>query len=408
MWKYARRWNSRARGGGIMRRAVVETGGRIARFLGRPVALVVGIVAGGVLCLVAAAAVYVGAAATGTNEFCTSCHSMRTPYDEYRRSAHYLNRSGMRAGCSDCHVPKHPLPFVAAKIAAARDLWGEIVGTLSTEEKFAARKLALAQRVWTRMEASDSRECRSCHDFDAMKNDLQSQKTRNRHPKAIIKGETCIVCHKAVVHSRPDMGPLTEQARAEIVKTIGRVPAGSGVVRTLQIKQLFTAAAADEAVGRVLPGAEMKLLGIDGVMAHVRLSGWRQEGSERVLYAAPGKRILMVSLASGFLDRLDTAGNPITIEATGQVWSPATFEAFIPVAEVTADTDRVWDFASALFSVNCAMCHAAPHVVEYGANEWLGQFRSMVEQTNLDRDERALVQTWLQLHGRDAEGEAAH
>jgi hypothetical protein len=54
------------------------------------------------------------------------------------------------------------------------------------------------------------------------------------------------------------------------------------------------------------------------------------------------------------------------------------------------------------------MCHAAPHVVEYGANEWLGQFRSMVEQTNLDRDERALVQTWLQLHGRDAEGEAAH
>ena len=60
------------------------------------------------------------------------------------------------------------------------------------------------------------------------------------------------------------------------------------------------------------------------------------------------------------------------------------------------------------YSVNCAMCHAVPHLVEYGANEWLGQFRSMVEQTNLDRDERALVQTWLQLHGRDLDGEPAH
>lgn len=374
----------------------------------RPVPLMLGIFAGGVASIVAAGLFYVGAVLTGTNEFCVSCHSMRTPHDEYRRSAHYLNKTGVRAGCSDCHVPKHPLPFVAAKLAASRDLWGEFIGTISTEEKFAARKLELAQRVWARMEASDSRECRSCHAFDAMKTELQTQKTRNRHPKAITKGETCILCHKAVVHSRPDMGPLTEQARADIGKSMGQVPAGSTVVRTLQIKQLAVAATGDDAAGRVLPGAEMKLLGVEGTMAHVRLAGWRQEGAERVLYAAAGKRILMVSLASGFLDRLDTAGDPVTIPDTGQTWSPASFEAYIPLADVTADTDRMWDFAAALYSVNCAMCHATPHVVEYGANEWLGQFRSMVEQTNLDRDERALVQTWLQLHGRNSNGEPAH
>jgi trimethylamine-N-oxide reductase cytochrome c-type subunit TorC len=382
--------------------------GWISRLLERPLSLVFGACVGGAACVVALGAIYVGAVVTGTTEFCTSCHSMRIPHDEYRRSTHYLNRSGMRAGCSDCHVPKSPLPFVAAKVAAARDLWGELVGTLATEEKFAARKLSLAQRVWARMEASDSRECRSCHEFDAMKTDLQTQKTRNRHPKAIIKGETCIICHKAIVHSRPDMGPLTEQARADVLRAIGHVPAGTQVVRTLQIKQVFVTAAGDEAAGRVLPGAEMKLVGVEGTMAHVRLAGWRQEGAERVLYAAAGKRILLASLASGFVDRLDTAGEAVTIAETGQVWTPAAFEAYIPVAEVTADTDRVWDFAAALYSVNCAMCHATPHVVEYGANEWLGQFRSMVEQTNLDRDERALVQTWLQLHGRDGEGEAAH
>lgn len=376
------------------------------RLLESPAALLVGVVGGGLACLAGAAAIYVGAVYTGTTEFCVSCHSMRAPYEEYRRSSHFLNRSGVRAGCPDCHVPKEPLPFVAAKIAASRDLFAEIAGTLSSEEKFAARKLELAQRVWTRMEESGSRECRSCHDFAAMKSDLQSEKSRKQHSKGIEKGETCIICHKAIVHSRPDMGPLTEQARAEVQKSIGRLPAGTKVVRTLQIRELYAAVSGEETAGRVLPGAEMKLVGLEGKMARVRLSGWRQEGAERILYAAAGKRVLLVSLASGFIDRLDVSGETVIIPETGQAWSPAAFEAYVPVADVTADTDRVWDFAQALYSVNCAMCHAAPHVVEYGANEWLGQFRSMVEQTNLDRDERGLVQTWLQLHGRDADAEA--
>jgi trimethylamine-N-oxide reductase (cytochrome c), cytochrome c-type subunit TorC len=366
------------------------------------------VISGGGIALAMGALVYFGAVYTGTNAFCVSCHSMETPHSEYKRSAHFVNKSGVRAGCSDCHVPHDPLPFAAAKFAASRDLWGEIIGTIDTREKFDARRLELAKRVWARMEASDSRECRRCHDFDAMKSDLQSQKARNRHPKAITKGETCIVCHKAVVHVRPDMGPLTEQARADVMKAMGSVPAGSTVLRTLEIKQVFTAADGETAVGRVLPGAEMKLVAVEGRMARVKLTGWRQEGAERVLYAAPGKRILLVSIAAAMVDQLDTTGDPITIPDTGQTWSPASFEGYVAVADVTADTDRVWEFAQALFSVNCAMCHAAPHVVEYGANEWLGQFRSMVEQTNLDRDERALVQTWLQLHARDSDAGPAH
>ena len=365
--------------------------------------VVAGLLAGGGICLVAAGAIYGGVVYTGTTEFCVSCHSMQTPYSEYKRSSHFTNRSGVRAGCSDCHVPHQPIAFVAAKIAASRDLWGEIIGTIGSEEKFAARKLSLAQRVWTRMEASDSSECRSCHAFDAMKTDVQTQKTRNRHPKAIDKGETCIVCHKALVHARPDMGPLTELARADVRRVMGQVPAGSKVVRTLEIKPLLVAADGDAVAGRVLPGAGMAVLGIEGGLAHVKLAGWRQEGAERVLYAQPGKRILLVSLAAGFLDRLDTRGDPVTIAETGQVWTPASFEAYVPIADLTADTDRVWDFASALYAVDCSMCHARPHLNENGANEWLGVFRSMVEQTNLDRDERALVQLWLQLHGRDSD-----
>src|SRR6266498_5220081 len=43
--------------------------------------------------------------ATNTLGFCTSCHEMRdTVYQEYRRTIHFSNRTGVRAICSDCHV----------------------------------------------------------------------------------------------------------------------------------------------------------------------------------------------------------------------------------------------------------------------------------------------------------------
>src|SRR5688500_20368695 len=45
--------------------------------------------------------------ATNTLDFCISCHEMRdTVYREYVDTIHYSNRTGVRATCSDCHVPK--------------------------------------------------------------------------------------------------------------------------------------------------------------------------------------------------------------------------------------------------------------------------------------------------------------
>jgi cytochrome c-type protein NapC len=44
---------------------------------------------------------------TNTLEFCISCHEMRdNVYQEYKETIHYANRTGVRAICSDCHVPK--------------------------------------------------------------------------------------------------------------------------------------------------------------------------------------------------------------------------------------------------------------------------------------------------------------
>ena len=71
--------------------------------------------------------------ATNTTEFCISCHSMQaTVYQEYKKSVHYSNRAGVRAGCPDCHVPKQLGPKLVAKVRAAKDET-EIVHLIANE-----------------------------------------------------------------------------------------------------------------------------------------------------------------------------------------------------------------------------------------------------------------------------------
>jgi cytochrome c-type protein NapC len=140
---------------------------------------------------------------TNEMEFCTSCHSMKVNLEEYMETAHYKNPSGVQATCSDCHVPKPFVPKMVAKIMAAKDVYHEIMGTIDTREKFEEHRWAMASRVWAKMEASDSRECRSCHDFSDMDLSAQSRSARSKHSRAVDKGETCIDCHKGIAHEEP-------------------------------------------------------------------------------------------------------------------------------------------------------------------------------------------------------------
>jgi len=141
---------------------------------------------------------------TNTTEFCTSCHSMKTNHEEYKESMHFKNPSGVVAECADCHVPKQLGPMLWAKIVAVKDVYHEIVGTIDTEEKFEARRWEMANRVWDKMRATNSRECRNCHSFSAMDLAEQDKMARKKHEDAEQKGKTCIDCHKGIAHEEPD------------------------------------------------------------------------------------------------------------------------------------------------------------------------------------------------------------
>lgn len=142
--------------------------------------------------------------ATNTLEFCISCHEMRdTVYQEYKQTIHYSNRTGVRAVCSDCHVPKTWGHKMLRKLQASGEVYGKIMGTIDTPEKFEAKRLELATHEWERMKSSDSRECRNCHSFDGM--DVEKQKLRGAKMHKIAQAEkkTCIDCHKGIAHKKP-------------------------------------------------------------------------------------------------------------------------------------------------------------------------------------------------------------
>ena len=146
----------------------------------------------------------VGLSYTNTTEFCTSCHSMKINLKEYKETPHYRNASGVRATCADCHVPKEFGPKIVAKVLAYKDVLHEILGTIDTKEKFEAHRWEMANRVWAKMKATDSRECRTCHTWDSMDLSEQDKSARRRHGRAPDEGKTCIDCHKGVAHEEPD------------------------------------------------------------------------------------------------------------------------------------------------------------------------------------------------------------
>jgi len=145
--------------------------------------------------------------ATNTEQFCTGCHEMRTNvYAELQGTIHFTNRSGVRAKCSDCHVPHAWTDKIARKMQASKEVWGKIFGTIDTREKFEAHRLQLATNEWNRLKSNNSLECRNCHQFESMDFTRQSKRAVAAHSTQLASGEkTCIDCHKGIAHTLPDM-----------------------------------------------------------------------------------------------------------------------------------------------------------------------------------------------------------
>lgn len=138
---------------------------------------------------------------TNSEQFCISCHEMKNNvYKEYKETIHYSNRTGVRATCPDCHVPKEWLHMVVRKVAATNELFHKLNGSINTSEKFELKRLELSEHVWDAMRDTDSRECRNCHTFNSMNLSSQKKSSQRAHSRAVEKGQTCIDCHMGIAH----------------------------------------------------------------------------------------------------------------------------------------------------------------------------------------------------------------
>ena len=70
---------------------------------------------------------------TNTETFCTGCHEMNdNVYADLQSTVHFANASGVRAGCPDCHVPHNWSDKIARKIAASKEVYGWLFGTIAS------------------------------------------------------------------------------------------------------------------------------------------------------------------------------------------------------------------------------------------------------------------------------------
>ena len=141
--------------------------------------------------------------ATGTVEFCQTCHVMQTAYDEYQQSTHAANRTGVVATCADCHLPHEYPEKLFVKASRISEVWGLITGVIDSPDKYENQRLAMAQSVWQEFEGNQSAPCRGCHQADKMSDQKQTEHAVKAHQRAERNNTTCVVCHQGIAHKLP-------------------------------------------------------------------------------------------------------------------------------------------------------------------------------------------------------------
>jgi len=155
-----------------------------------------------------------------STKFCVSCHSMGAyVYEEFKKSKHFTNASGVRPECGQCHVAKRFWPAVWDHAMGTHDLIAEYSHDWTRTEVFEARRTRMAEKARLKMLDEDSHTCRECHKMEAI---APTRKRGERaHNDAINKGKTnCIACHYNLVHAE---APLT-QAFSQAIKAVTGSP----------------------------------------------------------------------------------------------------------------------------------------------------------------------------------------
>lgn len=257
--------------------------------------------------------------ATNQMEFCIGCHEMEANvYEEYKPSIHYSNRTGVRAGCPDCHVPRPWIHKMVRKIQASKEVFSWLTGKIDTKEEFEEHRLTMAKSVWNAMKTTDSRECRNCHTIESMNPEFQKPRARKQHLNAFKEGQTCIDCHKGIAHNNV-RHQLTDEELEELEKPnpeyIREVPQMyiDGLVRIEEKEKLK----AEEAQAAKAAAKEKEQKAIDGAVQEA-LEAYKKTNAPAAKKASKSTKKSAASASSINVNWSKANSREITIFYPGQ------------------------------------------------------------------------------------------
>lgn len=335
--------------------------------------------------------------ATSDTSFCVLCHSMTQPKEEWEGSKHFSNAKGIRAECADCHLPPDSLHYLKAKVLALKDVYGELTGKIPDAEAYETHRLAMAQTVWDDMKANDSASCRTCHNESAWILSEQEENAQKMHAIGKETQQTCIDCHKGIVHFMPEQEVDSSAANSALIQHAGEFSAGDKTLYALQMTA-FTLEGTD--AGRLLAFApvadwQMKDQQVSGVV-----TGWQQQGAESLLYFSPGQRIIQALLDDSAKEKLHTL-QEIDDEATGSRWRQVQLDVSLPAQSLTSNRTALDSYGAGLNQTYCSGCHAPIGAEHYSANQWIGVIRAMQDRTSITEDEARTLTLYLQYNAKD-------
>ncbi|WP_299233831.1 pentaheme c-type cytochrome TorC [uncultured Halomonas sp.] len=344
---------------------------------------------------------------TNTEEFCISCHEMEdNVYQELQSTVHWSNRTGVRAICSDCHVPHDWTAKIARKMQASKEVWGAIFGTIDTPEKFEAKRLELAQHEWARFKANGSLECRSCHDYNSMDWDRMSDEARRFMKPAAERDQSCVDCHKGIAHKLPEQMGSEDPMLARLVREATSVSLDEGQqYYSAKSVDLYTDPELTERAGVLQVATEVNIVETRGDSVKLEIPAWRKEkGFGRVLYADFGQNI-----SSAVLDKevaqndslIEVQETNVVDEMTGLPWGNVNVALWAEKGVYLENREALWETAGQTYRDACSVCHTEPAPEHFDANTWPAMFSGMVGFTNMSAGTQELVLKYLQMHSSD-------
>ena len=147
---------------------------------------------------------------SSSDSFCgTLCPTMTWSSAAHHQGPHFINASGVRASCGQCHIPydsSHATATEYVKLLlfktdrGAKDFWYESRKTIATKEEWEKQRPQLRTEFENYTKAHNYITCRGCHSLEAFGGPRSRMKALIH--KDLIKANTfdCFQCHQDVGH----------------------------------------------------------------------------------------------------------------------------------------------------------------------------------------------------------------